>query len=326
MFSIVAVHTGRVPKPLITYVISFYMPLFFFISGLFVKESIRNQALIDFVKSRAPRLLIPYLTFGTLSYLLWFSLLGRLKGDLLPTNPLLYFLTNTIYGVGGYGWLNYNLTLWFFPCLLVVELFFFFLIRLPSRQILIAILFCLSVSGYFFFHWFNIENFRLPFGIDIALTAVVFYGIGYLVRPYLLDDSFRAWYRPPFVALGMLAYLIFSPLNESSAFVIGHFGKNYGYFYLAALSGILFWTQLSRLVKPNRLCEEVGQNTLVIFPLHLLLFPFFTGILVYLFKIPKELIDSWSVLGIFYAAVAILMLVPVAWALNHYTSFLLGKR
>ncbi len=336
------------------------MPLFFLISGLFVKEAVRHQTFIDFVKSRAPRLLIPYLTFGIISYIFWFSWIGRIKGDILPTNPLLYFLINTIYGVGGYGWLNYNLTLWFFPCLLVVELFlclfrnkfslsnptdncgdsrinskrlnlflhdsFFFLIRLPSRQILIAILFLLSVSGYFFFYFFNIENFRLPFGIDIALTAVVFYGLGYLVRPYLLDDSFRAWYRPPFVALGMLAYIIFSNLNERSAFVIGNFGKNYCYFYLAALSGILFWAQLSRLVKPNRLFEEIGKNTLVIFPLHLLLFPFFTGILVYLFKIPKETIDRWSILGIFYAVMAILMLVPVAWTLNHYTSFLLGKK
>jgi fucose 4-O-acetylase-like acetyltransferase len=325
IFSIVLVHTGRISNVFIPYVISFYMPVFFFISGLFLKESICKQAFIDFAKTRCRRLLIPYLTFGVISYLLWIFLFGKLKGDVLPEHPVLFFLANTLYGVSGYGWFEYNVTLWFFPCLLVTELLFFFLVRLPSRKILIAILFLLSVIGYFYFYVFNPANFRLPFGIDIALTAVVFYGIGYLVRPYVFDQAFKVWYSPPFLLIGVLAYLVFSNLNPESAFVIGNFGKNYFYFYLAALSGILFWLQCSRLIQPNRLFEEIGKNTLVIFPLHLLLFPFFTGVLVYLFKVPKTELDNSSIVGLLYAIAAILILVPVAWALNRYTPFLLGK-
>lgn len=325
IFSIVLVHTGRISDVFIRYVVSFYIPIFFFISGLFLKESIRDQAFIDFAKIRLRRLLIPYLTFGIISYIFWIFLFGKLKGDVLPENPILYFLANTLYGVGGYGWLEYNIALWFFPCLLVTELSFFFLIRLPSRRALIAALFFLSIIGYFYFYFFNPANFRLPFGIDVAFTALVFYGIGYLVRPYVFNDSFKAWYSPPFLLIGMLAYIICSNLNSESAFVIGNFGENYFYFYLAALSGILFWVQVSRLIRPNRLFEEVGKNTLVIFPLHLLLFPLFTGTLVYLFKIPKDVLDSSRILGLFYAIAAILILVPVAWALNRYAPFLLGK-
>lgn len=326
IFSVVIIHTGRVPEAFALYTSSFYMPVFFFISGLFVKESIKSQPFIDYLKTRAQRLLIPYLTFGIVSYILWIFLIGKLKGDDLPANPLLHFFANTIYGVGGYGWLEHNITLWFFPCLLVVELLFFFVIQISSRRLLIATLLALSVVGYSYFYIFDIASFRLPFGIDIALTAVVFYGLGYLVQPYILDPSAKAWYAPPATALGAVSYIVFSNLNKGSAFVVGGFGENYFYFYLAALSGIFFWMQIARMIKPNQLFEQIGQNTLVIFPLHPLLFPFFTGVLVYIFRIPADKLDGFQILGVFYAIAAISILIPVAWGLNRYAPFLLGKQ
>jgi fucose 4-O-acetylase-like acetyltransferase len=327
IFSIVLVHTGRLDDGLDLYAASFFMPLFFFISGLFVKESIRQQTLIAFVKARSQRLLIPYFTFSFISYILWFFLLGRIKGDPLPSNPILHFLTHLIYGVGGYGWLDYNITLWFFPCLFVTEIIFFLLlICLPYRQHLGFTLFCLSIIGYFFFQVVDIEKFRLPFGIDIALTAVVFYGIGYLVQPFFINDNFKGWYRWPLVFLGMLAYIVFSNFNQKSAFIIGNFGKNYFSFYLAALAGILFWSQIARLIKPNIVFSEIGKNTLVIFPSHLLLFPFFTGILVYAFRIPKASIEHSNLVALAYTIIAICILVPFAWFLNYYLPFLLGRK
>lgn len=325
ILSIILVHTGRIPDLFNLYFSSFYMPVFFFISGLFVRESIRDKAFGNFVLTRSQRLLVPYLTFGILSYVIRVFLISKIQGNVLPDNPILDFLSNTFYGIGGHGWLSYNITLWFFPCLLVTEIIFFFLIRIPSRKLLGVVLFGLSILGYFYFDIFNIEVFRLPFGMDIAITAVVFYSAGYLFRSYVLDGSSDVWFSAPFLSLTALLYIVFSNLNQKSAFVVGNFGENYLYFYMAAFSGILFWMQLSRLIKPNVIFEEIGKNTLVIFPLHLLLFPFFTGILVYIFKIPKATVDSWYLLGILYTILAVVILVPVAWGLNRYAPFLLGK-
>lgn len=324
MLSIVLVHTGRLDSALDLYVASFCMPLFFFISGLFVKESIRQQTFIDYLKTRAQRLLIPYFSFSVFSYFMWFFVIGKIKKDVLPGNPVLHFFSNIMYGIGGGEWLDFNITLWFFPCLFVTELVFFFLIRLPSRKTLGLALFSLSVVGYFFFKVIGTDNFRLPFGTDIALTAVVFYGLGYLVKPYILNESFKVWYQWPILLLGTLAYIVFSNLNEESAFIIGNFGKNYFYFYLAALSGILFWAQISRLTKPNKLFTEIGKNTLVIFPLHLLLFPFFTGVLVFVFKVPKSSLDHSNIVALAYTILSVLILIPIAWGLNRYVPFLLG--
>jgi acyltransferase len=329
ILAIVVLHTGRVPLEVGVYTTSFFMPVFFFLSGLFVKESIQQQAFRPFVRQKIQRLLVPYLSFGIFSYGFWLAVLGPMRGDSMPQgwwDIVTYFLRHTLYGIGGYGWLNYNITLWFFPCLFVVELLFFGLMRLPDRRSLMGGLLLLSIVGYGYFEYFSAANLRLPFGCDIALTAVVFYGIGYLVQPYLFNPEFKAWHSPIAVVGGLIAYIVFSQLNQKSAFIVGEFGQNYAYFYLAALSGILFWTQCARLVKPNRVASAIGQNTLVIFPLHLLVFPVFTGILTHVFNIPKATIDNSSITGIAYSIGAILVLVPIAEALNRYAPFLLGKK
>jgi acyltransferase len=326
ILAIVAVHTGRMSDAFSVYITSFCMPVFFFLSGLFVKASIRQQAFLPFVGAKIRRLLLPYLTFSVISYLIWFWITGKLKGEILPTNPIGHFLLNLLFGVGGYGWLDYNIALWFFPCLFVVELLFFGLIRLPSCWLLAIALGGLSVIGYFYFQLVSAAHFRLPFGADIAITAVVFYGIGYLVQPYLLHDATNIWCSLPAIAIGLVTYIVSSHWNQKSAFVVGEFGLNYGYFYLAALSGILFWTQFARVFQPNRLFAAIGQNTLVIFPLHLLLFPFFTGVLVYLLKVPKQSIDHSSLCGFGYTVMAVLILLPVAGGLNCHLPFLLGRK
>lgn len=325
ILSIVVFHTGRMPTLFKIYVTPVFMPVFFFMSGLFVKESIRDKPFRSFIRTKAQRLLIPYLTFGIFSYILWVFFIGKIQGNAIPDNFILDFLINTLYGIGGHGWLRYNVTLWFFPCLFITEIIFFFLIRIPSRKVLGMVLFALSLFGYFYFDFFDVLFFRLPFGIDIAITAVVFYGTGYLFRSYVLDNSFKMWFSLPCVGIGALFYIVFLYVNQGSAFLIGDFGKSYLHFYMAAFSGIFFWLQISRLITPHVIFEEIGKNTLVIFPLHLLLFPFFTGTLVYIFKIPKATVDSWYFLGILYAILAIAVLIPVARGLNKYTPFLLGK-
>lgn len=328
IFFVLMAHTGRTSASITPYFGSFFMPVFFFISGLFVKGAIREQSWVSFVQMRVQRLLIPYLTFGIVSYLLWFFLIGRVSGDPLPENPVMHFVMNTLYGVAGYGWFEYNITLWFFPCLFTTEIFFFYLLRMPSRQLLIATLVVLSVVGYFYFVWFDVSQWRLPFGLDIAITAVVFYGIGYLVKPYLFNEANQGWYSGWAWGLSAIVYVISSRLNEESAFAIGAFGKNYFYFYLAALSGILFWLQCSRWIQANRICEAIGKNTLVIFPLHPLVFSFLTGALVYLLKIPKVSLDRANfsdLIGLGYAIAALAILVPMAEFLNRYTPWLLGR-
>ncbi len=325
LFGIILLHTGRMSEGVAQYISSFDMPVFFLISGLLVKPRIRQQALIPFIADRARRLLIPYCTFGLISYVLWLGVIGRIKGDVLPSQPIAYFLTHMAYGVGGHGWLNFNITLWFFPCLFGVELLFFGLIRLPNAKVFALAVGLLSIGGFYGFKLFDIAQGRLPWGIDLAATGVVFYSIGYGLRSYLLNPANTGWYSPIARILGLVLYIAGAMLNPESAFVVGNFGPHYLGFYLAALSGILFWAQVARSLPAHKVFDQIGQNTLVIFPFHLLLFPLFTGVLVYLFKVPKAAIAHSNLVGIGYTIAAIIVLLPVAWGLNRYAPYLVGR-
>jgi fucose 4-O-acetylase-like acetyltransferase len=58
---------GYITVPLNRLILTFHMPLFFFISGLLAKED-RTQGFLYFLKKKARALLVPQLTLGILSY------------------------------------------------------------------------------------------------------------------------------------------------------------------------------------------------------------------------------------------------------------------
>jgi len=77
-------------------------------------------------------------------------------------------------------------------------------------------------------------------------------------------------------------------------------------------------------IPANRLISKIGDSTLIIFPLHLLVFPFLTAILVYGFKIPSSIKEDSILLSIAYAVISILVLLPVADGIKRYFPFFIG--
>jgi acyltransferase len=116
----------------------------------------------------------------------------------------------------------------------------------------------------------------------------------------------------------------FSFLNRKVALVAGVYG-NYFYFYLAAMAGIWFWMELAFILPTLRLFSRIGQNTLTIFSLHLLVFPFITAVLVYGFKMPSQLKFESASLSVAYAVISILVLLPISHLINRYFPFILGE-
>jgi len=322
IFFVVFVHAGGVKSFITPLILSFFMPLFFFISGLFAKDSIKEQSFKYFLKQRISRLWIPYFYFSIISYINWLILyyfLDKWK-DIPPLQPLL----GIFYGVS--FWLPpSNIALWFLPCLIITEILFFLLIRLPSRKSFIAALFLLSVVGYVVLYFITKTPYRLPWNADLALIAIVFYGIGYLSKSYIFNDTFIKWHRWLVVIASLMGYITFTFINSPVSFFAGALG-NYFYFFLAALSGILFWTHIARMIKTYPLITAIGQNTLVIFALHLLFFQFLTPFFTFVLKIPKSFITESDIGIIIYTIVAMIMLLKISQLINKYTPWLLGKK
>jgi acyltransferase len=121
---VVLVHTGRLHDSFVlVYIKSFFIPLFFFISGLLVKESFFRKSFSDFLKKTSQRLLIPYFVFSVISYLSWLVILRRFKHQ---SFDVLHFFLGIFYSSGSGNWLSFNIALWFYTCLFSVQIIFSF--------------------------------------------------------------------------------------------------------------------------------------------------------------------------------------------------------
>lgn len=94
-------------KEVYHFIYAFHMPLFFIISGMFLHDK------PQFIRKQAESLLLPYFSFGLLTYLYWWLIESRFRE--LPAGETfllqfinLFFPTETQLC---------NVVLWFLPCL-----------------------------------------------------------------------------------------------------------------------------------------------------------------------------------------------------------------
>ena len=155
------------------YIYSFHMPLFFFISGFLY--NIRG----DFIFHKGRSILIPYFSFSFISYLYWLLVESRFRSSAASTDYLDQFL-NIFVPHQSY---QFNVVLWFLPCLFLVSVFFFILHEKVKAGPLfitagsICLYYCLSV---FDLHVMLIEN---------VLCATPFFVVGFLSKGIMRDIS-----------------------------------------------------------------------------------------------------------------------------------------
>jgi acyltransferase len=121
----------NLPAALDTYIFSFHMPLFFFISGFrfnFVKYT---ESATNFVKGRFKSLIIPYFGFAVLTCLFYFLLDEVYSPGVTSIKffeaDILYMIYSILYASG--PMISYNSPLWFLTCLFVTELLFYWLAK-----------------------------------------------------------------------------------------------------------------------------------------------------------------------------------------------------
>jgi acyltransferase len=307
-------HTVGVPPLVLQVVFACHIPLFFWISGLVGTGKVTTMPLGAFLVDRGRRRLIPYFVFAVLSYLLWLLFLRHFGTRQAAQVPLLIPLVGILYGSDVHNFLAPNVVLWFFPCLFVTELYFYFLARIRSRLLLGVALGLCALCGFLapaLLPW------RLPWGIDLALTAVVFYGAGYLTRDALPAVALRGCWRGLGLLLSLGLYLSLSLYNRPVAFIIGNYGDSGAAFYGAAAAGIVFWALVAQALQGSRLLQVVGQHTLVLFALHLLVFPILTGFCRYVVGLPADFREQSVIFPLLYTIFAIAVLLPVSFFLGQ---------
>ena len=89
------------------FIYAFHMPLFFIVSGMFLHDKPR------FIRKQAKSLLIPYLSFGFLTYVYWWLVESRFRE--LPIGET--FFSQFVNLFVPTGTQHCNVVLWFLPCL-----------------------------------------------------------------------------------------------------------------------------------------------------------------------------------------------------------------
>jgi acyltransferase len=321
MILVVLGHTAGLPVFALNLIYSFHMPLFFFLSGYLLKESHLQQPPLDYLKRLWRTLLVPYIGFWILSYLYW------LVTHNLVLDPSKYagltfldLLAGFIHGTGDLEHTLYiiNVDLWFFTCLFSTSLLYYFLRRwLPSKLLLLGLIILGTLGPLLPL----LLGKRLPWNIDLAGVALVFYGLGQLVKDRQLPPrSAFAWL--------MAAAL---PVWIGSVWVNGRVDMNtmqfgwLGLFYAGALVGILLLVAGVQFLPENRLTRWISENTIIIFPLHQLMFSVFTGVGVRLLNLPPDFKESLAA-SLAYTLLALAFSAPTAYLLRRYMPFLIGER
>lgn len=251
---------------------SFHMPLFFFLSGYFVKTDI---SFIEFFKKRFHSLLKPFL------FTLFMIYFTSVSFEKMAFGTALRRIGKSLYGTGVYiDWVQ----LWFLPNLFVVSLYAFVFIvlvgKLNNRWLRLGILLvtlALAMPFLKSFYPFEVsllgrdyELFGLPFSLDLVLLSGFFFILGSEVRQLTTESIFSNYFllAGTGISVFVLNYFINSPIDFNT--------RTYNSLLInttEAIIGILFVLALSRQIELHTirlasLLKYFGRASLIILIFH----------------------------------------------------------
>lgn len=305
---VVAGHAAAMPQAGVTAIYAFHIPLFFWVSGVLLAQGRTAPSDPQALKRRVRALLLPYLGFFLLSWAYWLATF-RLGGRAAKFAGVAWYepLAGLVSGRGQD--LELNIALWFFPCLLVVQLLYALLRRWLSAATAAVLLLALEL-GLSALAWQPAP--RWPWGADAALVALGFFGLGAVSRP-----AAEALARRPRGVLFALA-LGCALLGAAGVAANGRVDLNTMGFgavpllYLpTALLGIAMTLALGLALPATRLARWLSEHSLLIFPTHLLLLNFFSGLATLVLKLPHE-VTLTPLFGLVSVLLALAAVQPLA--------------
>lgn len=271
MVAIVFGHTVNM-GPWKVWVYSFHVPLFFILSGMtFHVETSFGRFCID----KARRLLVPYYCFGFASILAFF-VAGNFAASILGRGAVnTSFGLNVIglaYGNGKNGMMDFNLPLWFLPCLFVVYLFAFFLVWVEKRSkgtggvkaliMLATLLISIAIT--------LIDPVpALPFSAENALVLLPFFYLGFVLRR--VGWSALSSYGKVFVGVAMFAVgLIAAMLNARNGIVdyVATACRSYPLFLIGAVLQCGGLMLILSIINTTNALSSIGRQTMPVLVMH----------------------------------------------------------
>ena len=278
-FGMMAVMWGHIHfNDISTYfVYAFHIPLFFFLSGMvFVPE--KYGGFKSFVVRKVKSLLVPYVIYSVITWVIWVAYVSLTRQQV---DSIWAPLLETVLARGSEGYLIHNAPLWFVPCLFVVELIYYWISKLPDWfNLMVDVI--LAVVGYSLVTYSKFYDFTtLPWSIDVAMMAMLFYATGHLVVKRFghakIESSIndRPWLFASFALLLFVGVYYLASYNGYPS--MGHAQLNdpllfYSGAYMGTSAIIVMCVLVANHISTNKLWRWVlwlGCNSFIAMAIHM---------------------------------------------------------
>ncbi len=247
---------------LIKTIYSCHMAAFVFVSGYFYNE---NRSIKETLKTSAKTLLIPYAVFAIIQILInagsWSGqYFGQAAVKYITGVILTKDILTSVQSIG---------PAWFILMLFVTKILYTCIQKLCKKEWITSIVVVvLSFAGA----KIGEAGFWLPWSIDVALYALVFYHIGHLFKKYKLLDFFKENYIFYFLLTPVWAFMIYKGSTELSR---RNYGE-YGLMIIGAIAGILTTYLLCNLLSDgcpqiSKILADFGKGSMYVLLIHTLL-------------------------------------------------------
>lgn len=298
------------------YLTSFFIPLFFIISGYCYDEE-KNEEFVPLLCKKARRLLVPYVCFTILPAVLLGAAGLLAQGEIAGPYIASFLYLN--------GHVLYNGPCWFLGAMFTTTLLFWGIVKVVrDRKKMPTVLLIFSVVGYSLSLIFNskaVTDLRLPFGMDIALNAVVFFGAGWILREKTL--GYRREMLGVYCLLVIPIHVFVSIYCNDFVNMSCNYYGNYLAFYVCAVLGIFStWVEALYLQRCflGKVIEYLGKNSIILMCMHMPLFKIISTMCAKLFaRTHNWYLNSFIMLILTFA-----LSVPVIEIINRKLPFLVG--
>lgn len=240
---------------MMVYIYGFHMPLFFFLSGFFLKR----EKMLDFrsfAMSKLRSVVVPYVILYLLTFVYWVVVERNVRGGELSVWSQLVGL---VYGTYNREYMHFNSALWFLPCLFTMQMIYAVAVRLRRWWAIAGVMLMLNVVGLACREYLGV----LPWGICAAMIGGVFLCMGNLLRPMIETIKYGRWVLIGVVVLGIVVQVLLLPV---SVFNLSSLKFYYPYLYIpVAVVGISVYFCIAKVIGHSRVIEWMGVNSLVIF-------------------------------------------------------------
>lgn len=249
------------------YLSSFYVPLFFFISGYLFHEN-KEEKLFSFIKRKAKRILIPYFVFAILSLIPYYMFAGNIQTTLgnveVSSNNIVSSLLAVFYGSGHGDALIQNSPLWFLPCyflvVVIAKLIYEKTGNLKFKSFLLSLFFLLI--GGIVYHFFNRAY---PFSFETALVMLFFYFLGHGVRQLPMPvNKLKLVVTIIALTLGFVIHLF----NGRISCMNNNYQNSYIIFILSATFSLIGYCYLFSFFEKCSILSYLGKHTIPILVVH----------------------------------------------------------